>query len=245
MNDQEDKAENANENANANVDESAAEEFPGGEETIETGFEAVAEHSPQKSALLLLLLIVLVGGGGIYFMHVKSGPTPAQASPESRDAQQTVSEFLTDGGKNISQMKDTLRNTEKVVQGFLQYPTMTQVKLEELKTNPFEFEKPKPVKPTEDPAEIARQEAAEKARLAAIEKEKQEIRTAARQLQLQSILYSDNRGTCMIGSRAYTQGKQVNGFTIEEIGRTFVVVSRKGTLAEKPYVFKLTMQQPE
>ncbi len=222
MKDFQDKAENEN------LDENGADTVPTGEEGVETGFEAPAENAPQKSALLLLVMIVLVGGGGIYFMHMKSGPAAAQASPES---EQIVKEFLADGDKNMTQMKDMLRNTEKVVQGFLQYPSMTQVKLEELKTNPFEAQKPKAVKPADDPGEIARR--------AAIEKEKQEIRTAASKLQLQSILYSDDRGTCMIGGRAYTQGQIASGFTIEKIDRTFVVV-RKGE-----YRFKLSMQQPE
>jgi hypothetical protein len=239
MNEQQDHTENAN------FEESPAEAMPTGEEAMETGFEAAPEHSPQKSALLLLVLIVLVGGGGIYLMRMKAGPAAAQASPETTEAQQTVNEFLNDGGKNLTQMKDMLRNTEKVVQGFLQYPTMTQVKLEELKTNPFEAPRPKDVKPTEDPAEIARRAAIEKARVAALEKERSEVRTAASQLQLQSILYSDNRGTCMIGGRAYAQGKQVNGFTIEEIGRTFVVVNKTGAVSKETYRFKLTMQQPE
>lgn len=226
---------------NENYDEGAADAVPGVEDGIETGFEATAEHSPQKSAMLLLLLIVLVGGGGIFLMSRKAGPSAAEASTEATQAKTAINEFLTDGGKNITQMKDMLRNTEKVVQGFLQYPTMTQIKLEELKTNPFEAEKPKVVIPTDDPKLIAAKAAAEKIRLAAIEKEKQEIRTAASQLQsqLQSILYSDGRGTCMIGGRAYTQGKMVNGFTIEKIDRTSVII-RKGELR-----FQLTMQQPE
>jgi flagellar basal body-associated protein FliL len=225
MKDFQDKGENEN------FDENGAEAVPAGDETVETGFETATENSPQKSALLLLVMIILVGGGGIYFMRMKAGPSAAQASPETAQANTAISEFLTDGGKNINQMKDMLRNTEKVVQGFLQYPSMTQVKLEELKTNPFEAQKPRVAKPVDD--------LVEKARLAAIEKQRQEIRSAASRLQLQSILYADNRGTCMIGGRACTQGQEVNGFTIEQIDRSFVVVRK----AE--YRFKLTMQQPQ
>lgn len=225
MKDFQDKGENEN------LDENGAETIPTGDESVETGFETPAENSPQKSALLLLVLIVLVGGGGIYFMHMKAGPATAEASPETAQASTAINEFLTDGGKNLNQMKDMLRNTEKVVQGFLQYPSMTQVKLEELIKNPFEGPIRKEVAPKDD--------SFEKIQRAMLEKQKQEIRAAASQLQLQSILYSDSRGTCMISGRAYAQGQVINGFTIEKIDRTFVVV-RKGD-----YRFKLTMQQPE
>jgi hypothetical protein len=201
-----------------------------GDELLESG-ETAEESSPQRGALLLLLLIVVVGGGGLFVMHKKAAPTAAVASAETTQATSAISAFLTNGNRNIAEMRDLLRDTEKVVDQFLRYPSVSQVKLDQLKTNPFELQKPKTVVVTNDGA-------AAKARLAALEREKAEMANAVARLSLQSILWSDKGATCLLNGRVCHEGEAIQGFVVKTIERTSVTVS-KGE-----YSFKLALKQP-
>lgn len=178
---------------------------------------------PAKSAAMMALLIALLGGGGLYFMKVKSGPSKAAASTESAKANTAINEFLADGGKNMKQMRSMLNDTEKFVNQFLNYASMPQVKVEDLKTNPFAA-KPQDQGPT--PEEVA----AKAAKKAAEEKEREklEVAKAAGALRLQSILRGAAVRTCMIGNVAYAEGQEVEGFVIDRIDQDRVIVSKAG-----------------
>jgi hypothetical protein len=198
-------------------------------ETSEMAFVAPSESGKRSTALILVGLVML-GAGTIYFMRMKAGPaTAAAATPEASTAQSTINEFLSDGGKNLKLMRDLLRNTEKVVQQFLNYPSTTQIGLDDLKTNPFRFAPPK-----KDDDEVARKKKEEEQ--ARLQKEKTAIAAAVGQLKLQSII-SGSRPTCMIGNQVYAEGQEVDGFTIEKIRPNGVVV-KKAT-----YRFELRMQK--
>jgi hypothetical protein len=119
----------------------------------ETSEEPIGEFvgqatKPTNNTLFVLLALVVLGAGAVLFMRMKTGPKTAAASPEAATANATISQFLTDGNKNIDAMRELLRNTEKVVQQFLDYPSTNQVKLEDLKTNPFRFASEKPTQDT-------------------------------------------------------------------------------------------------
>jgi hypothetical protein len=47
---------------------------------------------------------------------------------------------------------------------------------------------------------------------------------AVQELQLQSIMFSDNRKACMINNSLYREGQQVGDFSIEKISPQSVVV---------------------
>jgi hypothetical protein len=222
-----------NEIDDSNLGSGETDAVPGiaSEEEYDSSAVATEEAAPQRGALMLLMGIIIIGGGGLLIMRQRTGPTSVAASPAAKEAQNEVNAFLVDGGKNLNQMRDLLANTEKVVEQFLAYPSVRQVTVEQLKTNPFLVQKPETPK-TVDPT-------GEQARLAAIakEKEKEEITKAAGQLQLQSILWSDPDAICMVSGRAYGKGQVVQGFTIENIDRNSVTV-RKGE-----YRFRLSMSK--
>ena len=159
-------------------------------------------------------------------MYKRQGPaSAAAANVETAAAQQTIDNFLTTGPNGIKTMETMLHNTEKIVQQFLDYPSVPQVPLSALRTNPFRFSKPD--------ADAKPDEAAEKKKK---EEEKSAALRSSQALNLQSII-SGNHRACMINNTLYTEGQQVDSFTIEKISPNSVVV-KTGV-----YRFELRMQK--
>src|SRR5215216_5466170 len=130
-----------------NVEQDQQDQSSGGEDLQsalaggETEFVAGEEKKPAMQQLLYLLLLIAVGGGGMYYMYKRQGPASATAAatPEVAKAAETVNTFLTSGPSNIKAMQDMLRDTEKFVKQFLDYPSVKQTPLSALTTNPFRF----------------------------------------------------------------------------------------------------------
>src|SRR5438105_1446016 len=137
----------SNETENQQQDSQAQESGAGSEDlqnalsAPETEFVASEEKKPATTQLLYLLLLLAVGGGGMYYMYKRQGPASAQAAstPESAKAAETINTFLTSGPNGIKAMQSMLRDTEKVVKQFLEYPSVKQTPLSALSTNPFRF----------------------------------------------------------------------------------------------------------
>jgi hypothetical protein len=160
--------------------------------------------------------LLLLAGAGFYFMQLKTGPAAAVAAkaPEAAAAKKTIDTFL--GSDNIKTMEAMLKNTESVVQRFLNYPSVTQVPLSDLKTNPF---RSKPVNDNDSNASAEQEKKKhEEERLAALK--------AVQALSLQSVMYAPDRKACMINNSLYREGQQVDEFTVERISATSVVVKR-------------------
>jgi hypothetical protein len=199
--------------------------------TEQTDPAFVVETKPGRNASMLLVALVMIGAAVLYLMRLRAGPQSAGASaPEVNTAKVTITEFLTDGGKNLKAMRDLLKNTEKIVQQFALYPSRTQIRLEDLKTNPFRFSKPKAESTEDDRARLLKEQQRRK------EKEREEVAKAAQQLQLQSVIHSGTFRTCIISSRSYTEGQLAEGFLVERITPNSVVVKKAG------YRFELRMQ---
>jgi hypothetical protein len=181
--------------------------------------EFMAEETPKKGAgSLILFAFVIAAAGATYFMYWKTGPaTAAAASAEAVEAKTTITKFLSDGQVSLKTMEEMRKNTEKVVERFKAYPSMTQVPLSALKANPFRMLPPTPA------ADIT--EAAAKRRR---EQEREATVKAVQNLALQSVIVSDKGSACMINRTLYTQGQQVDIFTIERIGSNAVIVRANG-----------------
>lgn len=180
----------------------------------EMEFVTSEEKKPAANPILYLVLVVALAGGGMYFMYKKQGPSKAAAAtPEAAKAEQTINTFLTSGPEGIKAMQEMLKDTEKLVQQFLEYPSVTQVPLSDLRTNPFLFfHAPQGGAVDEDDQKRAR----EKEKLAAIK--------ASEELKLQSIVHSGSRKACMINNTLYEEGQQVEKFVVEKIEPKRVVV---------------------
>jgi len=194
---------------------------------------------PGRTAGLMLVMFLIIGIGVIYFMRMHSGPqSAAAASVESITAKETINKFLTDGGANLDQMKTMLKNTEKVVEQFTAYPALTQIQVEELQTNPFQYKAPKV-----DDGSGGRAAAAEKLEkdLAA---EKAAILKSVQGMQIQSLLVSSASRSAMISNKMYTESQEVDGFVLEKITPTSVVVSRPSAIDKnKTYRFELKINK--
>jgi hypothetical protein len=198
--------------------EDLASQLGGGGET-----EFVVSGDEKKSpaqGLMYLLLLLAIGGGGMYFMYKRQGPATAAAAatPEVQKAEQTINTFLTSGPDGIKMMHSMLKDTEKVVKQFLDYPSLTQIPLSSLHTNPFRF-----AAASNETKAAATEDAAKKKR----EEEKQAAIKACDALKLQSII-SGSRKACMINNTLYQEGQVVEQsgieFTIDKIEPARVIV---------------------
>jgi len=193
------------------------------------GSEYIAseEAKPKISPITLAMVgVIALGAAGVWFMYQKAGgPAAANAATaaETAQAKKTINSFLDNGGQNVKNMEQMLKDTEKYVQQFLN-PMVKQVPLAELHLNPFRT-KASDGKP--DDAGNARKR--EEERLAMLK--------AVQALQLQSVMYGETRKACMINNALYKEGQQVDSFTIEKITANTVIV-KNGV-----YRFELKMQR--
>ena len=198
----------------------------GGEEAM-----VIPESRPAVSkGTVVLFGILILGAVGFYVMYRQTGPKAASASvsKDAAAANKTINTFLSGGDTNIKTMESLIKNTEKVVQQFIKYPTKTQVPLDDLRTNPFRLYE-KPVTTNTNATEEADKKKREEERLAILKK--------VQNFQLQSIMYSDARRACMINNTLYREGQTIDAFSIEKITQSSVVVKNG------PYRFELTMQK--
>ncbi|HWE92863.1 MAG TPA: hypothetical protein VG269_02710 [Tepidisphaeraceae bacterium] len=164
------------------------------------------------------LTLLLACGAGMYFLYLRHGPqSAAAATPESIQANSAITEFLTGDTGSVSLMKQTLKDTEKVVLEFRSHTGKPQVPVEDLKTNPF-----RESVPVAKPATDDQNEAMSKRRY---EEERQAALRTAQTLQLQSVLLGSRRA-CMINNTLYQEGQEVEGFTIEKVSPSTVLVHK-------------------
>jgi hypothetical protein len=221
------------ENLNQSEDVSAAGDGDGDlkdalSDSGESEFVSEGEGQKKSSPLVAIGLVLAVLGAG-YLWYSRSGPAGALAAAAPDAASETVTKFLDGGTTNVVMMEKMLRETEKVVQQFLSYPSMKQIPLGELQTNPFRFRAPQA-----EGEKVSESEAAAKKRR---EAERQAVIKAVGGLNLQSVIHSGNRKACMINNTLYSEGDQVDTFVVEKINPGAVVV-KSGV-----YRFELRMQK--
>lgn len=222
-------------NQQNNIEPVTTEQSGAAEEVLEALAEsesAIVTEEPKSinRSTIVTFVVLVLGAGGVWFMYQRTGPKAATAAVSSKEtvaAKQTINSFLNGGEASIKLMETMLRNTQKVVEQFLSYPSMTQVPLSELQTNPFRI---RPVVPTaSDDGSFNDKRRREEQRLAALK--------AVEGLQLQSIMYSDARKGCMVNGGLYVEGQQVESFVVEKINPASVIVK------SGPYRFELKMQR--
>ena len=194
----------------ATQEESLTDTLGGSDEFFVDG-EKKASARPQ--ALIGLLLTVVAAGG--YFFYFKPAPaaaTAATTATPSVAARKTIDEFLTSGSKDIVAMEQMLKNTESVVKQFLAYPSMTQVPLADLRTNPFRYAPPEKRENSDTENRRIKEEARNRALRAVSE------------LRVDSLMSSAAGGTAIINGKFVRPGDVVEGFTVESIKQGGVVV---------------------
>jgi hypothetical protein len=204
----------------------------------ETGFVAEKSSSVRNTGLILLGFLI-VGAGAIWFMRFHSGPaTAAAATKEQKAAKDTITDFLKDGDQSVKQMQDMLVNTKSIVDQFKKSEQVVQVTVENLQSNPFQFEAAK----TDDPN--AAKEKETKDRIARLEAEKKGAVEEAGHLQIQSIFCSTRVKNCMINGTLYNEGQEISGFVIEQINPDSVMIRRDSKLDKNTrYKFKVSIKR--
>ena len=220
-----------NENDDQDSQDSSEDSAPnfntddGGGDAGDSAFITSEEKQPLSKGSVAMFILLTVAGAGTYFMYVRTGPQSASAAQDVK-AQQVIKQFMTERQKNPDAMKLMLKETEEKVRWFRNYPGDNQ---KPLTANPFRMtplaDAGTPIAPDNERDKRAREE------------ERIAVLKAVNGLQLQSVMHSDARKSCMINNSLYLEGQQVEEFTIEKISPNAVIV-RKGS-----YRFELKMQR--
>lgn len=168
--------------------------------------------------------LAVVAAVVVWFMFFRTGPQSAQAGMSPNDGGSQIKQFLDSG--NINMMKQTLKETEKIVKQFRSYPGRTQIPLEQLRTNPFRELAPKADAPVASNKDAEREEELHK-----------QAMDAVAELKVQSIMRGSKYSTCMINNTLYREGQQVGVLKIEQITTNTVIVS------SGRYRFEVKMQK--
>jgi hypothetical protein len=206
--------------------EDAAPDFNNeGDDAGDSAFVVTQEKEPLSKGSVAMFVLLTVAGAGAYFMYARSGTQSATAAVDLK-AQQVIKQFMTERAKNPDAMKQMLRDTEEKVRWFRNYPGDNQ---RPLTANPFRMtplaDAGTPVAPDNERDKKLREE------------ERIAVLKDVNALQLQSVMHSDARKSCMINNSLYLEGQQVESFTIEKISPNAVIV-RHGS-----YRFELRMQR--
>src|SRR4051794_32472582 len=169
---------------------------------------------PGQNKMYLFGGLAVVAAAVIWFTFFRSGPQSAQAGTSPSDGGSQIKEFLDSG--NINMMKQTLKETEKIVKQFRAYPGKTQVPIDQLHTNPFCELAPKAA----DAAVAVNNRDAEKAE----ELHKQAI-AAVSEIKLQSIIHSSKTRACLVNNTLYKEGQQIGILKVEQVTTNSVIVS--------------------
>lgn len=164
---------------------------------------------PMNKQAVLLAGLAVVGAGALWFVYVHKGPDSASAAVDNSKYEQ-VANF--DAGK-IDLMKQTLKDTERVVQQFRSYPGRTQIPLTNLHANPFRELAPKEDKPARVVVDTDKEE----------ELRHKKVTVAVADLKLQSII-KGKQPACMINNTFYRKGDQIGDLTVEAISSGAVIV---------------------
>ena len=205
-------------------DTTGAPNFGGGDEFDPSAIGGEAKKGPSKSVVILGALI-LVGAVVLWFTYFRGTPSTAQAGTTPNDGGEQIKQFLDSG--NINMMKQTLKETEKIVEQFRSYPGRKQIPLASLRTNPF-----RELPPDDKDASAALPKDSQREE----ELHKQAI-DAVSELHVQSIIRGTKYKACMINNTLYQEGQQVGILKIEQVNNGAVVVS------SGKYRFEVKMQK--
>ncbi len=207
--------ENQDENRQTSAD------IPGGipdEQSSEDGdYLKPAEHGRNlRQSTIVLAVLFSLGVLCLWFMIKKTAPSEASAATSAEEAQ--IAEAIAQITGVQMEMNSKM---DGVIGRFYRLSEVEQVKVNELKKNPFEhalvlgdF-----IKQTED-------DAADKEAML-----REEVNRNAGRLELLSIMASDRGGgCCMIDDKLLYEGDRIDDFTVRQITKRFVELQSQGVI---------------
>ena len=187
-------------------------------ETQEQEYLTVATQGKQvRKTTILLAVLFSIGLLSLWFMIKKSAPQTAAASVDTEEVQieKAIKQLTGVRSEMFSRM-------DEIVKKFYEFSDVQQVPVGELLKNPFELERfLDTVMETSDTGEESPDIEAERMR-------QQRLRQQTKNLQLLSIMQSDQGNCCMIDDRILYEGDLIRGFKVCQIGDSFVKLELEG-----------------
>lgn len=183
----------------------------GSEKSHEQEYLTVATHGRRaRKSTMLLAILFIVGLLCLWFMIKKS--TPQSASAAAINTEETQIETAIARLTGIK--SEIFSRMDEIVNKFYEFSEVLQVQVNELAKNPFELEvflanlkrKPDEKIPEIDPETIRQQQ----------------IRQKSRQMQLVSIMQSEQGTCCMIDNKILYEGDLIRDFRVHQIGGNYV-----------------------
>ncbi|MFB0524658.1 MAG: hypothetical protein ACETVZ_03900 [Phycisphaerae bacterium] len=175
-------------------------------------FTVAAQKKNVRKSTIFVAILFGIGLLCLWFMIKKSAPQAASAS--STDTQETQIEAAITRLTGVS--SELFSRMDQIVNKFYEFSDVLQVQVNELVKNPFELEmflsnlRGKVDAREEDidiGAEMIRQ---------------QQMRQKAKDMQLLTIMQSEQGNCCMIDDKILYEGDLINSFRIIQIGDNFV-----------------------
>ena len=185
----------------------------------EDGFLTVAARGKRtrKSTAVLAVLFV-VGLACLGFMIKKTAPQAASATTgQKEDGKVEAALARLTGIKS-----EVFGRMDDVVKKFYDFSGLMQVGVNDLSKNPFTLELL--AANTKQAAVVVETPETDSSALL-----QQQIRQKTKDMKLLSIMCSDQTKSCMIGSKILREGDSIQGFTVRQIGDSFVKLQWSGT----------------
>ena len=181
-------------------------------ETQEQEYLTVATQRKQvRKTTILLVVLFGIGLLSLWLMIKKSASQTAAASVGTEEAQIETAITRLTGVRS-----EMFNRMDEIVDKFYEFSDVPQVQANELVKNPFELETfLGDVKETSDTEGRDYDSEAERMR-------RQQLRQQTKNLELLSIMQSDQGNCCMIDDRILYEGDSIRGFKVCRIGDSFV-----------------------
>jgi preprotein translocase subunit SecG len=182
-------------------------------------FTVAAQNSSVRKSTILVAILFGIGLLCLWFMIKKSTPQTVSASPEDTDETKieiAIARLTGTSSEMFGQM-------DQLVKKFSEFSNVLQIKVSELVKNPFELElflsslRGKVDLSADDVdlnAEMIRQ---------------QQMRQKAKDMQLCSIMQSEQGNCCMIDDKILYEGDLIKGFKVTQISDNFVKLTWQDT----------------
>jgi hypothetical protein len=196
----------------------------GAEPPREEKYLTVASHGGRTRRSTILLAVLFIAGLlCLWFMIKKSTPSAAVATTVDTEKAQ-IEEAMT---RLIGVKSEMFSKMDEIVKKFYEFSDVLQIKVGELAKNPFTLDlfgagakKEPEVKPGP--------------RMDAALLWRQGVERQAKDMQLLSIMQSDQGTCCMIGDQILRKGDSIQNFAIRQIGEDYVTLEWKPEQDDRP-----------
>ena len=175
----------------------------------------VATHGKRTNrSTALLVILFIIGLLCLWFMIKKSAPQAASAT--TMDVEETKVEAAL--ARLTGLKSQVFSRMDEIVKKFYEFSGVQQVQVNELAKDPFALK-------------LFMEEIKEKPDTTNVSDADRAL-IGQRNLKLLSIMRSDQGNSCMIGSKILCEGDSTQGFTVREIGDSFVKLQWTGERAD-------------